>query len=477
MSRKRKRSREPTDPYAVGSIHTARVDALDGHPAAVGTITTEGVAPRQIRIPGGAPGDQVEVEVVARGRRDVWTRIVEVVRAGPQRVTPPCPVVHRCGACPWQAVRYRDQLAAKGRRLRETLRARPALAEAVIHDPEGISPPVEYRTKVQMPVGGSAGALELGFWAPRSHDFVAAPTCVVQHPAAERVRHRILQVLDSHALAPWDDKNGQGVLRTLLVRVAAGTGEVGAVLVVSDFEAYEWELLAAELTSITELTGVWVNENDTPGNAVLGRRTVHLAGARRLRDRIAGVTFHRNPAGFFQTNHRATERLVAKVNTLLPERMRALLDLYAGGGLFSVLLAPRADHVHLVESHPDAVAAARATLRDAGVEHATIHLGRAETRLPALAAEGQALDAAVVDPPRAGMAPEAAAALCAMAPERVVYVSCSMRSMVRDLERLCASGYRLREVHAVDMFPHTPHVETVSLLTLPATAKGGVHGR
>jgi 23S rRNA (uracil1939-C5)-methyltransferase len=248
------------------------------------------------------------------------------------------------------------------------------------------------------------------------------------------------------------------------MRVAAGSGQVGVVLVVRSLDAYDWALMAAELTSIEGLTGVWLNENDTEGNSVLGARTVHLSGSRRLGDKIAGQLIERNPMTFFQTNHRATEKLVAAVGELLPAKMSDLFDVYAGGGMFSVAVGKRTERLHLVESHPDAVAAARATLQAANLP-AEIHLGRAENILPSLVEDGAAADAMIIDPPRSGVAPEALAAIIKMAPSRIVYVSCQMRSLLRDLCALSEGGYSLEEVRAVDMFPHTPHIETVSLLT------------
>ena len=127
------------------------------------------------------------------------------------------------------------------------------------------------------------------------------------------------------------------------------------------------------------------------------------------------------------------------------------------------------------DTHPDAVAAAKATLNDAGVSGARIHLGRAEDLLPRLAEEGVTPGVAVVDPPRAGLDLATLTALVLMGPGRIIYVSCHLRSLLRDLEQLTRAGYRLQEVRAVDMFPHTPHVETVSLLTSNPTGTEGRH--
>lgn len=433
---------------------------LDGHAAPLAVLK----GGRKVRVPGAVPGDDLEIEITARGRQHLWGRVHRLLRPSSRRVEAPCPLVDRCGACPWQAVRYREQLTAKGRTLRAAIRR---FSDAPVHDPQGIAPPLGYRTKIQMPVRGAPGALELGFYAPRTHDFVSAPSCVVQHPAGEAVRTRLLAALNGHPeIAPYDEVTGEGDLRYVLIRVAEGTGDVGVVLVVRSYEEtpVDWAVLAAELTSIEGITGVFANENPTRGNAVLGGRTVHLGGARRLRDQVSGVELHRAPTAFFQTNHRAAERLVSLVGELLPLELNHLVDVYAGGGLFSAVLGSRAQALTLIESNAQAVAAARATLSSAGLS-ADIHLKDAAEGLNALVADGLAVDAVIADPPRAGLSGAALEALATLSPAWLVYVSCRPGgSFTRDLAALVERGYRLREVRSVDMFPHTPHLEAVGLL-------------
>ena len=464
--KKRTKATKRVDEWPVGSRHTVTVDEMDGEAAPPAT----GGDGQRLRVVGGVPGDVALVEVTARGRKAVWTRVVEVVTPSESRVEAPCAIQSRCGTCPWQTVRYRDQLTAKGKTLR-TLFGKAGF-DAPVHDPVGISPPVGYRTKVQMPVTGHKHNLQAGFWAPRSHHFVSAWQCVVQHPLAERVRSDVLKVLGQADVLPYNEVTGEGDVRTILLRVAEGTGQVGCAIVVRSFASVDWASIAEELSRIDGLTGVWANENDTRGTAVLGPRTVHLGGARRLEDVICGRHFLRTPTSFFQTNHRAAEKLVTALMELLPERLGTLVDLYSGAGLFAATLADRADVVHLVESNADAVAAARASLDKNGIEHAHMHLGQAEAKLTELAQSGLARPLTVVaDPPRSGMAEPALAALVALAPDTIAYVSCHPKNLVRDCRRLSEAGYRLSCVRSVDMFPHTPHVEAVALLTRRAPDK------
>ena len=454
--------------YPPGSIQRARVQQLDAHAAASGT----GPDGRELRIPGGVPGDVLDVEVVSVGKKEIWTRIRRVVEPSPDRITPPCPILDRCGTCPWQAVRYRVQLQEKARHLRAALDAIPALAGAPIADPIGTLPPVGYRTKIQMPAGGRPGGLHLGFFAPRSHRLVRVDHCAVQSPIGEAVRNGLLTVLNRHRVSPYDEHRHEGELRAVLVRVGEQTG---ALLVVTSLESRDWALLAAELAAIPGLDGIWLNENPERTNAVLGSRSIHLAGARRLRDRVGDLPVERVPGGFFQTNHRASEVLVRVVRELAGPTPGAVLDLYAGGGMLAAAVGASATRLDLVESNPDAAGAARATLKLSGLDGGHVHRARAEDLIPDLVAGGTRWDTVLVDPPRAGVAPEVMAALIRAAPTRVVMVSCYQKTLLRDLQVLAASGWALTQVHPVDMFPHTPHLETVALLTRPASTAPNSH--
>jgi 23S rRNA (uracil1939-C5)-methyltransferase len=457
--------RKAKDPRAVGTRHLVQVEAMDG----AATATARDLDGLRFRVPFGVPGDTVRVEVTARGRKDAWTRIVEVVRPSNKRVAPPCSIVMLCGTCPWQAIEYEAQLTYKGDALRAALGARPELGDVTVSDPVGIAPSLGYRTKVQMPIAGHTGSLLAGFYAPRSHAFIAARECVVQHPLAEAVRTEVIRLLNRHDIAPYEENTHTGVLRTILVRVAEGTGQVGVVLVVRDFEAVDWTKMVADLIAVPNLTGVWVNENTEQTNAVLGPRTVHISGARRLQDKIAGIPMLRAPTAFFQTNHRAAELLVGILRDTV-KGGKDLVDLYSGGGLFAAALADRFETLHLIESNADAITAATATLDAMGITKAQVHKGTAEEQLPRLTDQLDSVDAMIVDPPRAGMSEEVVAAVLAMAPKQLVYVSCRPKSLARDLARL-AERYVVEEVRAVDMFPHTPHVEAVGLLRLRSADK------
>ncbi len=216
-----------------------------------------------------------------------------------------------------------------------------------------------------------------------------------------------------------------------------------------------------------------LNVNDGPLSVLLGRTTRLLRGRPRLVEEIAGVRYLVSPAAFFQTSAFGAEALVEIVTRFAAPTPRSrVLDLYCGAGLFALALAGRSRAVVGIEEKAAAVRDATAAARLNRRRNTRFFAGRVETRLREAMAGGGGVgvagagpfDVVVLDPPRAGCAPEVLAGIARAAPARIVCVSCDPDSLGRDLAALSAAGYALRAVAPVDMFPHTCHVEAVALL-------------
>jgi 23S rRNA (uracil1939-C5)-methyltransferase len=435
-------------------------------------LAATGPGERPLLIPIGAvPGDEVEVAIEHRTRAARFGRVLRVLAPAPARVEPRCPIVARCGGCPWQAIAYPVQLEAKWAALVRELRARPALREAPVSPVRGLpGEPYGYRTKIQMAVGGRAGALRIGFFRPHTHEIVDAPGCAVQHPEGNRIIAEARAILDRARIAPYDERRHEGVLRYLLLRVD-GSGVRAALTLVVRTDRFPGRREVAEaLAGIRGVTGVSMNVQPARGNVVLGRRTERLAGRERLLLEVAGMRFLLSPAAFFQTSAAAAEVLVERVRADLPGPYDTVVDLYCGAGLFARALADRARRVIGVEESRAAVEDALASLRlaDDRRDAAALEFVAAPARawVARFSAErGRPVDAVVVDPPRAGLEEDVLEAIAArLRPRRLVYVSCSPETLIRDLELFAARGYRTKAIDPVDMFPHTPHLECVALV-------------
>lgn len=469
-----------------------RVERTDAGGACVGRVEGD---PRPVVVAAGAvPGDRLLVGVERETRGARFGRVLEVLAPSPDRVAPFCPIVARCGGCPWQAMSYVSQLARKRAALEAALRAVPALRDVPVSPPvpalrdAPASPPLPaprgasaappapsgYRTKIQMPVGGRPGALTVGFYAPGSKEIIEAPSggCPVQHPLGNRIVAEAAAILERARIAPYDERRHEGILRTLLVRVDGGGRRAALTLVVRDARFPGRDAVAGRLARIEGVSGVAMNVQPARGNVVLGRRTERLAGRERLLLEVAGRRFLLSPTAFFQTSAAGAAALVERARARLPGPYETLVDLYCGAGLFARTLADRASEVLGVEENPDAIEDALAGARLEGAANVSFLAAPAEAWA---AAAPRPADAVVVDPPRRGLAPSLVDAIAArLRPRALLYVSCSPETLVRDLAALAARGYRTTALDPVDMFPHTPHLECVALLERAGRGERGM---
>jgi tRNA/tmRNA/rRNA uracil-C5-methylase (TrmA/RlmC/RlmD family) len=366
---------------------------------------------------------------------------VAVLAPSPDRVVPPCPYAHPggCGGCDWQHVALPAQRALKAAVVRDLLSpvvswpdvAWPGEVEAV-PVPGRPDDGLGWRTRVQFAVEPSSG--RLGLHRHRSSSVEPVERCLI---ASEGVTSVGATALDWPVAERVEVIAGSGGDRAVVVTPRRAGARVGAA--VGD--------------EVSVLRGPPASRPLAGAEPVRGRPGV--------RERAAGRTWWVSGSGFWQSHVAAPDTLVTAVlGCLDPRPGDVALDLYAGVGLFAGALAPYVRRVVLVESSAQAVADARQNLRDLpGVE---AHEGRVDAVLARLGL-GRA-DLVVLDPPRDGAGPAVMAAVAALRPRRVAYVSCDPASLARDLRAAGEHGYRLSALRAFDLFPMTAHVECVALL-------------
>lgn len=434
------------------------IDRLDGDGA--------GVAPlrgAEIRVWGVLPGEVVEAEVDTHGR----AMLVGVVRPSPHRVTPPCPHAGPCGGCTWQHIAYAEQLRLKHEYLTRVVREALGPRAPAVDPPIGLVDPWGYRHKAHLVfTTGPTGTLALGHYRRGSQRVLPVETCPVHAPRAQAVATALLDRLSRLGL----DAAGpslRGVLRHLVVRAAAHTGETLATLVVSRPEKALKPIAAVPPDLPFSLH---LNVHPRPSAFLFGPGTRRLAGQQRLREEVAGLSFLVSPTAFFQTNVEAAETLVGLVLEAVPaDRAVRVLDLYAGAGLFALPLARRGHHVMAVEESAAAVddgerSRALNRIPDA---HCTFRCGRVEDLVPRQRRPAGSF-ALVLDPPRGGCAPRVLDEVFGrLVPDVAAYVSCDPDALARDLRRIAGHGYCVTRLQPVDMFPHTAHIEAVATIARP----------
>lgn len=380
-----------------------------------------------------------------------------------------CQHFGRCGGCSLLDVPIAEQLHSKQARARELLA--PFLGELEPVIAPGPRVPRHDRTSILYPAQFFRGEMQFGIYRRGSHETEPITDCRIQHKALTQFAVRAGAALRAVRVPVYREDTGNGIVRALRARVVAGSNELVVGVITTRAEFSERKAVGKALHEAgsglrdeqgrpLQLVGVVMNVNSQPGNVLLGAETHALHGQTFQTDRVAGLTFQVSFNSFYQLNRHAEAILFKPALAMLGsvEGLR-IVDGYGGVGTFTLrLLRAGALHVTLIESAPSSCADARVNVTANGFD------ARAEVReQPFGSAPLPACDLLVADPPRAGLMELGAAAILAAAPPRVLLVSCSLESLARDLGAL-SPGYRVTASRLCDLFPHTEHIEALTLL-------------
>jgi 23S rRNA (uracil1939-C5)-methyltransferase len=430
-------------------------------------------------------GDKILAAVTKLKKGYGYARLVEVESPSPYRVPAKCPVARACGGCQMQHLSYEKQLELKAKKVWDDLQRIGGFSEdclrQVMQPIVGMDEPFRYRNKAQFPVGlDKEGNIVTGFFAARSHQVIPVEDCLLGVQENREILTCIKDYMKQQKVAPYDETTGTGLLRHVLLRKGFTSGELMVCLVVNGKALPAEEILTERLRQIPGMTSITLNVNTRRTNKILGDELRLLWGQPTISDTIhrvqetktgfvpanEQVTFSISPKSFYQVNPVQTEKLYSLALQLADLHGEEIVwDLYCGIGTISLFLAQEAKHVYGVEIVPEAIADAKVNAANNQIKNATFYVGKAEEVLPAWVKEQKEHpDVIVVDPPRKGCDERCLEVMTAMAPRRIVYVSCDSATLARDLKYLTANGYTLSYVRPVDQFCHSMHTEVVCLL-------------
>ncbi|WP_437810382.1 class I SAM-dependent RNA methyltransferase [Sorangium sp. So ce1078] len=434
-----------------------RIDALAAGGAGVGRLAGEVVF-----VPATAPGDLVEVEL-DRSARPARGALLRVVEPSADRVAPPCRFADTCGGCDWMHVRLEAQQAAHERIVRQAIARATSLAEADL-PPIRVHPapqPLGYRSRARLFARAERGEVRVGYRAPRTHAVVAVDRCLVLADAIAPLAGELPAVLRGAV--------GEG---DILISQGASGRPVVEILWRGQLPPAVWQLLD-ERTARGAWAGARVTLDGAREAASFGEPRPAILGADGLPLLLA-------PGGFGQPSEEGAAvlaRRAAELAHLESTRPPHVLELFAGSGTLSVLLArgaprplPVAEPVEAaavvpglasftaVELSSEAVACLRQNLAARGLAGKVIEADADQYPIPART------DVVVLDPPRGG-APGAARAIAASGARVVVYVSCDPATLARDLGGILRGGFEITDIEAVELFPQTSHIESIVRLT------------
>lgn len=437
------------------------------------------------------PGQEVLVTITRRHDAYAEARVDKLLRPAKDEIRPRCAHAHECGGCLWQNLPYVKQLQYKEDIVRETLAhltpveaglraALPGRVLKIIPSPQVF----HYRNKLELSFGYAAMRAEerdgkriyfdenptIGFHPPGRWQTVMPVTeCHLYDEQLSALLLDVRRCMEDRRLPVYNPKTRRGLLRTLLLRRGVHTGEQMICFLVNARKR-ELEPLFQHFLRFggrAGLASLLVAENCGANDKPELPRIHCLVGKPSITERLFDLEFAISPFSFFQTNTLGAEKLLqALVDAADITQRDTVLDAYCGMGTIGQYLARFCQKVVGIESHPSAIEDA---LRSSGVNrigNISFYRGRAEQLLSEQIKPGgkYAFDVIVLDPPRIGLHPAAKDAVLAHAPRQIVYVSCNTATFARDLGGFLQKGYELRSVQPVDMFPHTAHIETVSIL-------------
>ena len=425
------------------------------------------------------PGEKAKIRVLKCKDKVCYGKAVEIYTPAEDRVRPQCEAFFRCGGCQLQHMRYRLQLKVKSNILKEALRKIGGI-EYPVPACERSEKEYGYRNKLQLPIGRKDGANVVGFYAERSHRIVPVADCPIHPSWAGKLIDALGRFMEKCGLDGYDETDGTGQLRHIVVRELKGKFIVTLVSAERDLKGIDYFLFL--LDEIFAEYSFYLNINDKKTNVVFGEEFLLLKGPGIYECTDCGVTFEAGANTFVQVNESVRGKLYDKaVSLAATDANGVIIDCYAGGGLLTAMFAKKCAHAYGIEIVPEASACADSLKEKNGLSEKMTNLcGRVEDVLPELI--GRHPNATVVlDPPRAGADRSVLKAILAQKIARVVMISCNPATLARDLGILTgtlketpsgelekgdpADGqYEISFLQPYDMFPQTKHVETMVVL-------------
>lgn len=374
-----------------------------------------------------------------------------------------CSVSKKCGSCQYQGVSYKEQLAAKQKRMKKLL-GKFANVKPII----GMDDPFYYRNKVHAVFDrDKKGNIICGTYEAKTHKVVPIEECMIEDKISQEIIRTIRDMLKSFRIKTYDEDTGYGLLRHVLVRRGFSTDEIMVVLVIgSPIFPSKNNFVKALRKKYPQITTVVFNVNDKKTSMVLGERDIVIYGKGYIRDTLCGCTFRISPQSFYQVNPVQTEILYkTAIEYAGLGRKETVIDAYCGIGTIGLVAAKRAKNVIGVELNPDAVRDARINAKENKITNARFYQGDAGEFMENMAENGEHADVVFMDPPRTGSDKKFMSSVIKLNPSRIVYISCGPETLARDLEYLTKHGYDVRKIQPVDMFSFTDHCENICLLT------------
>ncbi|MCR5307671.1 MAG: 23S rRNA (uracil(1939)-C(5))-methyltransferase RlmD [bacterium] len=424
-------------------------------------INGEGIAyynKKIVFIDNALPKEKVKVEVVEETDKFIKAKLKEIIVKSPFRVEPKCEKYYECGGCNLQHIKYEESLNLKRELIIEALEKYSGLnpRKFEIKKTIGMTNPYNYRNKVSAPIKDLNGCA-WGIYKPNTNHLVILHDCIVQYSELNDLLNKIVKLMDKLGFKP-KSKN-EGLIKYVVARQSSYTKEIQVTFILGETKT-DIAPLVDEVKKIPNVASIYSDINKGETIDIFGSKLKKHFGEDYITDKLDNYCFDLLPNAFFQLNPSQAVHLYNEAKKAAKLSLKEkVVDCYCGVGTISLWISKLAKEVVGIENNKEAIKSANENAINNKIKNVKFICGDAVAELDKI----NDIDVIIADPPRSGMR-DLTYKILDKEPKRVVYVSCNPSTLAKDLKVL-SKKYDVKYIQPIDMFPFTPHVETVCLLT------------
>ena len=412
------------------------------------------------------PGEEIAMRVL-KLKKNIGFGKVEVYHTlSPNRNQDLDLTYLRTGIADLGHLTYSAQLEFKRQQVVSSLRKIAGISNLVVDETIGMTEPTRYRNKAAVPVRRVNGQLETGFFRKNSHDLVPIEDFYIQHPEIDALIAFTRDQLRKLDLKAYNEVEQSGLIRNLVVRRGHYSGQLMLILVTTRPKLFHIDVLIQRLIeAFPSLVSIIQNINDQNTNTIFGKEFRLLYGSDTIVDSMLGNEFAISAPSFYQVNTEMAERLYQVAMDFADVCSEdVVIDAYSGIGTIGLSFAKKVKHVYGVELISEAVIDSLGNAARNQITNVTYVCDSAENAMKKWLEEGICPTIILVDPPRKGLTESFIKASVETGANKLVYISCNVATMARDIKLYKELGYELKRIQPVDLFPQTHHVECVALI-------------
>jgi 23S rRNA (uracil1939-C5)-methyltransferase len=407
-------------------------------------------------------GESALIKVIKTNKNFGFGRLVEIKKESPFRKIPICEHYQSCGGCNTMHMNYQTQLDFKRYRTDQTLKKLGKVNTKVL-ETVGMNNPYYYRNKVIIPFSKEKGKIVAGLYKARSHDIVNIKRCHVFPKVISDMVRYFRSLFTELDFSIYDENIDDGLLKAVMFRYSMSLEEISVTFITKHGKLpHKEEIISRLIERYPQVTSIVQNINAKKTNVLLGPKSRVLLGEDKIHDTLLGLDYEISHRSFYQINPVQTEELYKKaIEYAALKEDYTVVDAYCGIGTIGLTAAKDVKQVIGFDIIKDSIKNAQQNAKNNNIDNAKFIVGASEEVLPTIK---ESIDVLFIDPPRKGCDKKFLESIIKQGINRIVYISCNVSTLARDLNFLQANEYKIIETTPFDMFPQTSHIETVTLL-------------